>query len=241
MNGYKTDPTEELFADWRKDVRDARLNYETEAKKLDERLNSIMEELNRLRDEEALIEQAIRAYKARRQQPSKRSPLQGNSLRETLIIHFFDTNGVIKGIEASKALVDIGYFPDRSSADSAIYTALAKPLFKKLDKGVYAIPTDSPEWKRLRGTNGKSNDFPGRVQSNQKQHQKSELMDRVEHILAEHPDWDVNQVRKELQRQHWDFKGKHPNLVVSGVFMRIKQYQKQATNQTLSFRLDTVS
>ena len=143
MNGYKTDQIEYVDIDrWRKSIRDSRLHYEAEAKKLDERLGSIIIEkedieraLERIKVEEELMSQTIRAYEERIEKPSKRSTLQGNNLRETLIIHFAHPNGKIIGKEASKALVELGYFSDRNSADGAVYTALGKSPFRKIDKG----------------------------------------------------------------------------------------------------------
>ena len=241
MNGYKSEPTEYVDIDrWRKAMRNSRLHYEAEAKKLNERIESISvelesleRELERIKVEEELMSQTIRAYEERMEQSPKRSTLQGNNLRETLIIHFANSSGVIIGKEASKALVELGYFSDRNSADGAVYTALGKSPFQKLDKGIYFIPTDSPEWKRLRGTNGKILDVRAIVQLGLEEQRKTKLMDKVESILAENPSWNRKQVSKELQIQGWDFGGKNPNLVVSGVFMKRAKDQKQKSNQTL--------
>lgn len=249
MNGYKTDQPEYLDVDrWRKAILDSRLHYEAEAKKLNERIEStsielegIERELERIRAEEELMSQTIRTYEERIEQSPKRSALQGNNLRETLIIHFTSPSGVIVGREASKTLVEIGYFTDRNSADGAVYTALGKSPFQKLDKGIYLIPTDSPEWERLRGTNGKILVPRAVVQIGHKEQHKTKLMDKVESILAENPSWNRRQVSKELQKQGWDFGGKNPNLVVSGVFMKRAQDQKQTSNQTLQPLLSNTS
>jgi len=249
MNGYKTDQIEYVDVDrWRKAIRDSRLHYEAEAKKLNERIESISIELEgieraleRIRVEEELMSQTIRAYEERMEQPSKRSSLQGNSLRETLIIHFAGPNGKIIGKEASKTLVELGYFSDRNSADGAVYTALGKSPFRKLDKGIYFIPADSPEWKRLKGTNGRILDARAIAQLGYKEQHKTKLMDKVESILAENPSWNRKQVSKELQKQGWDFGGKNPNLVVSGVFMKRAKDQKQTSNQTLQPLLSNTS
>ena len=80
------------------------------------------------------------------QRPLKRSPLQGDNLRETLIIHFANLDGLIIGKHTTRALVDIGYFSTRRAADGAVYTTLGKSPFQKFDRGIYIIPTDSPEW-----------------------------------------------------------------------------------------------
>ncbi|TRZ92773.1 MAG: hypothetical protein D4R82_06425 [Dehalococcoidia bacterium] len=249
MNEHKTEQIEYVDVDrWRKAIRDSRLHYEAEAKKLNERVESIStelelieRELEHIRVEEELISQTTRAYEERTEQPSRRSPLQGNNLRETLIIHFANSDGLIIGKETSRALTEIGYFSDRNSADGAVYTALGKSPFQKLDKGIYFIPTDSPEWKRLRGTNGKILDARAIAQLGLKEQHKTKLMDKVESILAENPSWNRKQVSKELQKQGWDFGGKNPNLVVSGVFMKRAKDQKQISNQTLQPLLSSTS
>ncbi len=239
MNGYKTDQIEYVDIDrWRKSIRDSRLHYEAEAKKLDERLGSIIvekerieRELERIRVEEELMSQTIRAYEERIEKPSKRSTLQGNNLRETLIIHFASPSGVIIGKEASKTLVELGYFSDRNPADGAVYTALGKSPFQKFDKGIYIIPTNSPEWNRLRGRNGNKLDARSIAQLGIKE--KPKLGVKVNSMLAEHPKWDIKHVTKELQRQRWDFGGKNPISAVSAAFMRRRKDQKRAVSQTL--------
>ena len=242
MNGYKTDQIEYVDVDrWRKAMRDSRLHYEAEAKKLNERiesisieLESIERELERIRVEEELMSQTVRAYEERIEQPTKRSTLQGNNLRETLIIHFASPSGIIIGKEASKTLVELRYFSDRKSADGAVYTTLGKKPFLKLDKGVYRIPTDSPKLKLLKGTNGRKLDLSKVVR-------RTSIVDEVNSILVEHPDWNRKQVSKELQQQGWDFEGKNSNLVVSGAFMKIAKDHKRALNQTLPLRLRKTS
>ena len=66
-------------------------------------------------------------------------------------------------------------------------------------------------------------------------------MDKVESILAENPSWNRKKVSKELQKQGWDFGGKNPNFVVSGVFMKRAKDQKQTSNQTLQPLLSSTS
>lgn len=252
MNGYKTDKIEYIDIDrWRKAIRDSRLHYESEAKKLDERLTSIViekehieHELERSRVEEELMSQTIRAYEERMEQPLKRSPLQGDNLRETIIIHFADPSGVIIGKETSKTLVDIGYFPDRNSADSAIYTALAKPPFKKRHKGIYVIPTDSPEWSRLKGTNGKKLDLQTKEQPTlqySRKVSKNGIVKEVEGILISHPDWGQKKVRAGLERHGWDFGGKNPAFVINAAFLNIRQAKELAFNQTSQPRMPSGS
>ena len=247
MNGYKTDQIEYVDIDrWRKSIRNSRLHYEAEGKKLNEciesisvEMESIERELERIRVEEELMSQTIRAYEERIEQSPKRSTLQGNNLRETLIIHFASPSGVIIGKEASKALVELRYFSDRNSADGAVYTALGKSPFQKFDKGIYIIPTDSPEWKRLRGTNGNKLDARAIAQLGLKEQPK--LGVKVNSMLAEHPKWNIKHVTKELQRQGWDFRGKNPISAVSAAFMRRRKDQKQAVNQTLQLGLRNTS
>lgn len=249
MNGYKRDQIEYVDVDrWRKAIRDSRLHYEAEAKKLNERIESISlqlenieRELEHIRVEEELMSQTIRAYEERMEQPSRRSTLQGNNLRETLIIHFTNSGGVIIGKEASKTLVELGYFTNRDSADGAVYTTLGKPPFQKLDRGIYFIPTDSSEWKRLKGTNGEILNAHTIARLGLKEQHKTKLMDKVESILAENPTWNRKQVSKELQKQGWDFGGKNPNLVVNGIFMKISKDPKQTPNATLQPLLSSIS
>jgi hypothetical protein len=240
MNEYKLEHIEYVDLDrWRKTIQEARLQYETEVKKLNERLESLHAELNRIQDEESLIAQATRAYKARLQQPSKSTALQGGSLREILIIYFAHPDGVIIGKEVSRSLVDIGYFLNRKNADSAIYTTLGKSPFKKLGRGRYIIPTDSAEWSRLKGNGNKVLDTHSLVKLSQQY--RAGLVDRVKSILDEHPTLGVKQVSGELLRQGWDFQGKNPNLAISGAFMRIAKDKKRVSNQTLPFPLDKTS
>ncbi len=249
MNGYKTDQIEYVDIDrWRKAIRNSRLHYEAEAKKLNGRvesisieLESVERELERIRAEEELISQTTRAYEERMEQPSKRSTLQGNNLRETLIIHFASLSGVIIGKEASKALVELRYFSDRNSADGAVYTALGKSPFQKLDKGIYIIPTGSPVWKRLRGTNGKILDARAIAQLGLKAQHKTGLVGKVKSMLVEHPNMNIKQVTKELQRQRWDFGSKNPISAVSAAFMRRAKDQKRVSNQTLLLHLRNTS
>lgn len=249
MNGYKRDQIEYVDVDrWRKAIRDSRLHYEAEAKKLNERIESISielegieRELERIRVEEELMSQTIRAYEERIEQPSKRSTLQGNNLRETLIIHFASPSGVIMGKDASRTLVDVGYFSDRNAADGAIYTALGKSPFQKFDKGIYTIPTDSPEWNRLRGTNGNKFDAHAIARLSLKERPKTGLLGKVKRMLIEHPHMNIKQVTKELERQGWDFGGKNPISAVSAAFMRRRKDQKQAVNQTLQLGLRNTS
>ena len=247
MNGYKTDQIEYVDVDrWRKSIRDSRLHYEAEAKRLDERLGSIIvekerieRELERIRVEEELMSQTIRAYEERIEQSPKRSTLQGNNLRETLIIHFANSNGVIIGKEASKTLVELGYFSDRNSADGAVYTALGKSPFQKFDKGIYIIPTDSSEWKRLKGINGQILNARAIAQLGLKKQPK--LCVKVNSMLAEHPKWNIKHITKELQRQRWDFGGKNPISAVSAAFMKRRKDQKRAVSQTLQLGLRNTS
>ena len=247
MNGYKTDHIEYVDIDrWRTAIRNSRLHDEAEVQKLKGRIESMSLELELLerkldnyRVEEELMSRTILAYEERMEQPSKRSTFQGNNLRETLIIHFVNSSGVIIGKQASKALVELGYFSDRNSADGAVYTALGKSPFQKFDKGIYIIPTDSPEWKRLRGTNGKILDARALAQLGLKEQPK--LCVKVSSMLAEHPKWNIKHVTKELQRQRWDFEGKNPISAVSAAFMRRRKDQKRAVSQTLQLLLSNTS
>jgi len=250
MNGYKTDRIEYVDIDrWRTAIRNSRLHDEAEVQKLKGRIESMSLELELLerkldnyRVEEELMSRTILAYEERMEQPSKRSTFQGNNLRETLIIHFANPSGLIIGKEASQTLVEFGYFSNRNSADGAVYTTLGKHPFQRLDKGVYLIPADSPEWKRLKGDiNGKILDTSAIVQVGLKEQPKPKLMDKVESILAQHPRWSREQVSKELQNQGWDFGGKYPNRVVAGAFANIAKDKRRVSNQTLPLRLRNTS
>lgn len=141
-------------AEWRRAVREALIRNEVERRTAEKHLTTLEDEYICLKDEEGLITQAMRAYAAHLEAPSERIRLSGNSLREILIIHFADSSGIITGREVSIALLDIGYFTDRRAADGAIYTILSKPPFVKIDKGIYLVPMDSPEWRSLRQGNG---------------------------------------------------------------------------------------
>ena len=233
MNGNRTDASGYLDIDeWRKAIQNSRLHYEAELKKSEEQMQTIelerdsfRTELDRINAEEKLMLQTIHAYEDRMEQNSKRSPLQGRSLRETLIIHFTDPNGVIIGRNASKALVEIGYFNYRHSADSAIYSALAKQPFQKIEKGVYRIPTNSTLWTSLR----QAQDTNIMILET-KDSSKSLLLDKVKIIRNERPNVTVSEVSKELQMQGWDFKGKNPNLVISGIFMNMNKDRSKPAN-----------
>jgi len=154
QNNYNDQIDNSPFADWRKAVREAIMRNEVETRKAEEHLAELKSELERLRNEEELIAQAKRARDARLEAPKKRFPLMGNSLREILIIHFADSDGIIIGKQASETLVDIKYFPNRGAADGAIYTILSKSPFVKIDKGIYLVPSDSADWRSLRQGNG---------------------------------------------------------------------------------------
>ncbi len=239
MNGYKAEPTEYVDVDrWRKAIRDSKLFYEAEANKLEERIDSLIaeqehikREQERIRVEEELMSQTIRAYEERMEQPSKRSVLQGNNLRETLIIHFASPNGKIVGKEATKSLVELGYFSNRNSADGAVYTALGKSPFHRLDKGIYSVSINSPEWKRLK-TNGRILDARVLAQLGLKGKHRTGLVGKVTSMLVEYPNMNIKQVTKELQRQGWDFGGKNPISAVSAAFMRRRKDQKRADKQS---------
>ena len=249
MNGNNTKPTEYVDVDrWLKALRDSRLHYEAEAKKLDERLASIINEkehiereIQNIRVEEELIAQTTRAYEERLEKPSTRPSLLGNTLREIIIIHFAESDGLIMGKNVSVALVDIGYFPDRRSSDGAVYTVLGRPPFQKLDRGVYLIPANSPEWKHLRGTNGNKFDARAIARLSLKGRPKTGLVGKVKRMLIDYPSMDRKQVTKELQRQGWDFGGKNPISAVCAAFMRRAKDQKRALNQTLPLRLRSTS
>lgn len=249
MNGNNTKPTEYVDIDrWRKAMRHSRLYYEAEAKKLNERVESmsnelehIARELGRIKVEEELMSQTIRAYEERLEQPSKRPSLLGDNLREIIIINFAESDGLILGKKVSETLVDIRYFPNRNSADGAVYTALGRMPFRKLDKGVYLIPTNSPEWKRLRGTNGKKLDAHAIARLGLKEQHKTGLVGKVKSMLVEHPNMDRKQVTKELQGQGWDFGGKDPISAVCAAFMRRAKNQKRTLKQTLQPSLHSIS
>lgn len=249
MNGNNTKLTEYVDVDrWLKAVRDSRLHYEVEAKKLDERLGSIIiekerieHELERIRSEEELIAKMTRAYEERLAQPSKRPSLLGGNLREIIIIHFAESDGLIIGRNVSEALVDIGYFPDRKSADGGIYTILGRPPFQKLDRGVYLIPKNSPEWNRLRRINGKTLDIRALAQLGLKEQHKTGLVDKIKSMLIEYPNMNIKQATKELQRQGWDFGGKNPISAVSAAFMRRAKDQKRTLKKASPLSLRSTS
>lgn len=239
MNGNNTKPIEYVDVDrWVKALRDSRLHYEAEAKKLEERLDSIVVEKERIERElesiiveEELIAQTTRAYEERLERPSKRPSLLGDTLQEIIIIHFAESDGLIMGKNVSATLAGIGYFPDRKSSDGAVYTVLGRRPFQKLDKGVYLIPTNSPEWNRLRGKNG--NKFDARVIARLGLKEQPKLSVKINSMLSEHPKWNIKQVTKELQRRRWDFRGKNPVSAVSAVFMRRRKGKKRAVSQKL--------
>jgi hypothetical protein len=232
MNEYKINKIEYVDIDrWRKSIRDSRLHYEAEKKQLGERINSmsvqlenIERELERIRVEEELMTQTIRAYEERIERPPKRSNLQGNNLRETLIIHFASPSGILIGKETSKALVELKYFSNRTAADGAVYTTLGKPPFQKLDKGIYFIPIDSTDWKLLRGENGNNVDARSIVKSGLKKRPK--LSNRIKDILKNNANMSIKQISRELLRLGWDFQGKNPKLAVSGALVKIRNAKK---------------
>ena len=106
-------------------------------------LNGEMSRLEELRGEEKLVSEAASKYKARVHTNGTKAPLAGKTLWETLIVHFASENGVIRGKEAVDTLHRLGYFSDRQAANGAVYTNLAKPIFQKVDAGIYRIPTNS--------------------------------------------------------------------------------------------------
>jgi hypothetical protein len=183
------------IAEWRRAVREALITNEADRRELTERLAALTEERERLLEEEQLITHAVRAYNARLHAPSTRSPIAGDTLREVLIINFANSEGVIIGNDAVAALCDIGYFSNRRTADGATYTVLSKPPFEKIDRGIYRIPTDSPEWIYLRGANGHTStpDSPkdGRhdeqvtVQNPQEENPKPLRKARIDAVVSE--------------------------------------------------------
>lgn len=142
------------LSEWRQKVREGLLEAKAEMSVIDERYKFVSAEYDRLIGEQELIEQAGRAYNARIQQPSKRTPVAGGNLREVIIINYAHENGLVVGKDVSTGLFEEGYFTDRRTADGAVYTVLNRSPFVKNQRGIYVIPTESPDWIRLRGTNG---------------------------------------------------------------------------------------
>ena len=142
------------LVEWRKRFREARIRSDARRRELQEQFEEAIAERERLDLEENLMAQAEAYYAARMENGVRSTRIAGGNLKEVLIINFAAADGVIRGIEASAALVDIGYFSNRQSADGAVYSMLAKPPFVKLDKGVYHVPITSPDWLRLRGSDG---------------------------------------------------------------------------------------
>jgi hypothetical protein len=137
-------------AEWRTALQKARIEHEAAIRDLTERINAEHEELARIESDEQLLAQAARHFAARTPRPTTNFSLAGNSLREILIINFADDHGLILGRQSSASLHALGYFTSRRSADGAVYTALGKAPFVRLDRGTYLILTDSSEWARLR-------------------------------------------------------------------------------------------
>ena len=155
-------PYIDLFVEWRKRFREARIRLDARRRELDEELAVLSAEESRLEAEENLIVQAETIYTARMENGIHDTRIAGGNLREVLIINFASPVGVIRGREASAALIDIGYFSNRQSADGAVYNILSKPPFAKFAKGVYIISTKSSEWLRLRGpSDGTFDEVPG--------------------------------------------------------------------------------
>ena len=239
MNSNNTKPTAYVDVDrWLKAVRDCRLHYETEARKLEESLESIIiekkrieHELQKIIHEEELILRTAQAYEERLEQPCRRPSLLGNNLREILIIHFAKSDGVIIGKDASEALVDIGYYRDRKSSNGAVYTVLGRPPFQKLERGIYRIPVDFPEWNRLRRNSGRTPDIRALAKLGLKEPHNNGLVQKVKSMLDKQPNMNIKQVTKELQRQGWDFRGKKPISAVSAAFMRRARDQKRVANK----------
>lgn len=140
--------------EWRKRLRETIMSIDAQIREIQQQLQSLVAEQERMVQEEIVMDQAVTAYSARMRSGTDVVPIAGNSLREVLIINFATSDGIITGRDATLALLDIGYFSSRSTADGAIYSTLAKHPFTKVDKGIYRISTDSLDWMRLRGTNG---------------------------------------------------------------------------------------
>ena len=155
---FDTDNRHVDVVEWQARLREGIVASEAILKELEQKLSDfttfIHDEKNKLetlRQEEFFVAEVARKYKARLESNGRRGALSGNSLWETLIIHFASEDGIIRGKEAAETLQRRGYFSDRRSANAAVYTNLAKPIFERLEPGVYQIPLDSSEWIRLRG------------------------------------------------------------------------------------------
>ena len=199
---------------------------EADTREAEERLRELQAQLAALQEERALLERAALAVKSRlRHVDTPRSRVPGNTMWEVLILNFADEEGIIRGAVAASRLHEIGYFANRRSADGAVYTNLRKPPFVKVEKGVYRIPTDSPEWIRLRESNGHQPQMP-LATAKPKKFVKSGLGDAVADILAQHPNWDRRIVTNYLVTSGWDFRGKNPNFAVSMAFTRLAKKPK---------------
>ena len=222
-NGYHTDQVDYIeVAAWRKAVREALVHSETERQNLLERIEAVDQEVDRLQREQGLIEEVASTYLARLQAPTKRSPLAGTSLKETILINFARPDGIVIGKDAAETLLSIGYFSERRSADGAVYTVLSKPPFVRVDRGIYRVPKDSPDWLRLHGqlrlTNGH-------------QPPTTTVFRAVRAVLETYPNWTRKQVANHLIHQGWDFRGKHPVHSVSGAFRLIAGQRSSATKR----------
>lgn len=212
------------FEQWETALERTLREVEADTRAAEERFGELQARLTDLKEERAQLERAVLAAKATvRNADTPRSRVRGDTLREVLIINHADEDGVVRGAGASSHLHKIEYFPNRRAADSAVYTTLRKPPFLKIEKGVYRIPKESPEWRRLREANGNQPGLnldvpPNRVAS---KFIKSGLAELVATLLKKHPDWDRRHVTDFLIQSGWDFGGKNPNFAVSMAFSRL--------------------
>ena len=137
----------------RRAARDARIHAEAAHRVATERYEETMDEVTEAQQYERMIDEVIRRHAASQNGAPARVKIAGGNLREVLIINFADQHGTIQGIEATSGLMDLGYYANRETADGAVYTTLGKSPFQKVQKGVYRIATNHPDWVRLRKKN----------------------------------------------------------------------------------------
>ena len=135
-------------------ARDARLKAESEHRSATERFEATLDALADAQHYEASVADIIHGLASMQNGGPARTRIAGDNLKEVLIINFADSDGFIKGIDATTGLVENGYYSNRETADGAVYTTLGKEPFEKVVRGVYRISTVHVDWIRLRESNG---------------------------------------------------------------------------------------
>jgi len=177
--------------------------------RLSERMRSIEEALEIVREEQSEDSQVDAAMQQR---------LRNKTVREMLTeLALESTPPTFHVAEMSRRLVRGGMFEDLLSARNAVYSCVGRNerYFAKLGPGHYLA---TPQ----RASQG----LP-KPTSNKRRSRKDStgLRDRVSLLRQEHPDWTERQVTAELKRQGWDFGASLPHRAVRGVYMWLKQHQ----------------